>query len=260
MGESRADVAAIAGRAFSSLRPPSTMDAAVSALREAIIRGEIPPGSRLVESALTESMGVSRNTIREVLRLLETEKLITRVTNRGVVVRQLTPADVSDVYAVRRLVEVSALRLSGEVEPRLRSSCLAAMREAVDAGSEALRSGDKWAAGYADLQFHAAIAELSSSPRLIEFMSGLKTELRLAFASADDVLDFHNPYVRRNAIICGLFAEGQFDAAADELLSYLYEGERDLLSRLDAPQIDLEGAFAAGTPDAESGSGLRDRR
>lgn len=240
MGGQVGDAAAVVGRAFESLRPPSTMDAAVSALREAIVRGDIAPGSRLIESALTESMGVSRNTIREVFRLLETEKLIERVTNRGVFVRQLTAADVVDVYAVRRLIAVPSLRAAGQVPRSHRESSLYEMREAVDAGRNALKNGNKWAAGNADLRFHAAIAGLSGSARLMEFMAGLKTELRLAFASTDDVLDFHGPYVDRNARICTLFAAGSFDAAADELDSYLVEGERDLLSRMGSARSALD--------------------
>ena len=237
MGEKVDDTAVVVGRAFASLRPPSTMDAAVSALREAIVRGDIAPGSRLVESALTESMGVSRNTIREVFRLLETERLIERVTNRGVFVRRLTAADVTDVYAVRRLIEVSAIRRAGEASARARHTAVAEMREAIDAGRTAIREQDRWGLGFADLGFHAAIAGLSESPRLVQFMAGLKTELRLAFAATNDVLDFQHPYVERNQQVYELFLAEDYDGAADELDIYLAEAEADLLGRLDRARV-----------------------
>lgn len=237
MGEKVDDTAVVVGRAFASLRPPSTMDAAVSALREAIVRGDIAPGSRLVESALTESMGVSRNTIREVFRLLETERLIERVTNRGVFVRRLTAADVTDVYAVRRLIEVSAIRRAGEASPRARRTATAEMREAIDAGRTAIREQDRWGLGFADLGFHAAIAGLSESPRLVQFMAGLKTELRLAFAATNDVLDFQHPYVERNQQVYELFVAEDYDGAADELGNYLAEAEADLLDRLERARV-----------------------
>ena len=237
MGEKVEDTAVVVGRAFASLRPPSTMDAAVSALREAIVRGDIAPGSRLVESALTESMGVSRNTIREVFRLLETERLIEHVTNRGVFVRRLTAADVTDVYAVRRLIEVSALRRAGDSTGRARRIAIAEMREAIDAGRAAIRTQDRWGLGFADLGFHAAIAGLSESPRLVQFMAGLKTELRLAFAATNDVLDFQHPYVERNQQVYDLFVAEDYDGAADELDVYLTEAEADLLGRLERARV-----------------------
>lgn len=237
MGEKVEDTAVVVGRAFASLRPPSTMDAAVSALREAIVRGDIAPGSRLVESALTESMGVSRNTIREVFRLLETERLIEHVTNRGVFVRRLTAADVTDVYAVRRLIEVSALRRAGDSTGRARRIAIAEMREAIDAGRAAIRAQDRWGLGFADLSFHAAIAGLSESPRLVQFMAGLKTELRLAFAATNDVLDFQHPYVERNQQVYELFVAEDYDGAADELDVYLTEAEADLLGRLERARV-----------------------
>ncbi|HJE91579.1 MAG TPA: GntR family transcriptional regulator [Dietzia timorensis] len=231
------DTAVVVGRAFASLRPPSTMDAAVSALREAIVRGDIAPGSRLVESALTESMGVSRNTIREVFRLLETERLIEHVTNRGVFVRRLTASDITDVYAVRLLIEVNALRRAGESSARARRATVYEMREAIEAGRTAIREQDKWGLGFADLNFHAAIAGLSESPRLIQFMAGLKTELRLAFAATNDVLDFQHPYVERNQQVYELFLAEDFDGAADELDRYLSEAKADLLDRLERARV-----------------------
>lgn len=237
MGEKVEDTAVVVGRAFASLRPPSTMDAAVSALREAIVRGDIAPGSRLVESALTDSMGVSRNTIREVFRLLETERLIEHVTNRGVFVRRLTAADVTDVYAVRRLIEVSALRRAGGASGRARRTAIAEMREAIDAGRAAIHAQDRWELGFADLGFHAAIAGLSESPRLVQFMAGLKTELRLAFAATNDVLDFQHPYVERNQQVYELFVAEDYDGAADELDVYLAEAEADLLGRLERARV-----------------------
>ncbi|WP_333619378.1 GntR family transcriptional regulator [Dietzia sp.] len=229
--------AQVAARAFRLAGPTSTMDAATAALREAIIRGDIGAGERLVESALTESMGVSRNTIREVFRLLETERLVVRETNRGVFVRTLTAADIADAYHVRRLVEVSSLSEADSVPAGVRRRSIAEMREALDAGREALEAGDKWGVGLADLQFHAAISELSGSPRLVEIMAGLKTELRLAFAATDVILDFHRPYVALNARILELCEGEDFAGAADALEDYLHSAEHDLLARLRAREL-----------------------
>jgi GntR family transcriptional regulator, trigonelline degradation regulator len=80
-------------------------------LRRAIIDGRLAPGSRLIERELTEMMGVSRTVIREALRQLESEGLVTNVPNKGPVVRELSPAEAKDLYTIRAVLEGLAARL-----------------------------------------------------------------------------------------------------------------------------------------------------
>lgn len=79
-------------------------------LREAVISGRLAPGRRLTERELTEMTGVSRTLIREALRQLESEGLITVIPNRGPVVRELTLAEAGDLYAIRAVLEGFAAR------------------------------------------------------------------------------------------------------------------------------------------------------
>jgi DNA-binding GntR family transcriptional regulator/transposase len=80
-------------------------------LREAIMDGHFPPGTRLVESTLCEMTNVSRTTIREALRRLETERLIDNVPNRGPSVAVITPHEADQIYHVRKLLEGEATAL-----------------------------------------------------------------------------------------------------------------------------------------------------
>lgn len=82
-----------------------------SALRKAITDGQFLPGHRLTERELTFSMGVSRTLIREALRQLESEGLITVIPNRGAMVRELTAAEVQELYDIRAVLEGLAARL-----------------------------------------------------------------------------------------------------------------------------------------------------
>lgn len=74
-------------------------------LREDILDGLFAPGAQLRESALCEAYGVSRTVVREALRQLESERLVTVVANRGPMVTILTPADIEAIYDVRRALE-----------------------------------------------------------------------------------------------------------------------------------------------------------
>lgn len=209
-------------------RPRGTIDVLAGVLRDALVGGVFEPGSRLAESPLAELLGVSRNTLREVLRVLEVERLVVREPFRGVFVRRLGPADVADVYAVRRLIEVSAVRAAADADP----AAVAALRSVVDSARAALAAGDVTALGTSDLRFHAALTALSGSDRLAEFMNRVNAELRLAFGAVDDPLAFHRPYVDRNDALCTLIERGRFDEAADELDRYLREAEVDLHTRM----------------------------
>ncbi|TCT05057.1 GntR family transcriptional regulator [Aquabacter spiritensis] len=80
-------------------------------LRGAITSGRFAPGQRLVEKDLCELLGVSRPSVREALRELESEGLIEIIPNRGPSVRSLTPADAASVYQVRAALEALAARL-----------------------------------------------------------------------------------------------------------------------------------------------------
>jgi DNA-binding GntR family transcriptional regulator len=83
----------------------------VQALRKAILRGRFVPGDRLVEKDLCELTGVSRTSIREAFRQLESEGIIENIPNRGPVVATLSRAQAKEVYEVRQALEALAAKL-----------------------------------------------------------------------------------------------------------------------------------------------------
>jgi len=83
-------------------------------LREAIVDGHFNPGERLYEKGLCEQFGVSRTSIREALRQLEAEGLISIVPNQGPIVNRVTYSEAEDIYQVRELLECLASRLFAE--------------------------------------------------------------------------------------------------------------------------------------------------
>jgi GntR family transcriptional regulator, trigonelline degradation regulator len=83
----------------------------VQTLRKAIFQGRFVPGDRLVEKDLCELLGVSRTSIREAFRQLESEGIIENIPNRGPVVATLSRAQVKEVYEVRQVLEALAAKL-----------------------------------------------------------------------------------------------------------------------------------------------------
>jgi len=99
----------------------------VRLLREDILEGVLAPGERLLESAMCDSYGVSRTVIREALRQLESESLITMLPNRGPIVTVLDKRDIESLYEVRRALE----GLAGELFARRASEGEAARMRAL---------------------------------------------------------------------------------------------------------------------------------
>src|SRR5213593_2244766 len=79
-------------------------------LREAIIKGELAPGERVNESKLTRDLGLSRSPVREAIRILESEGLLTLEPHRGAHVRPLGDDDLQEIFDVRLMIESHGLR------------------------------------------------------------------------------------------------------------------------------------------------------
>ena len=84
------------------------------ALRERIVRRELPPGAKLLESELSREFGVSRSKVRDVFGALEQRGLIKRIPNRGAVVARLDLAQVCEIYDVREMLEGLCVRIAVE--------------------------------------------------------------------------------------------------------------------------------------------------
>lgn len=210
------------------------------AIRELIVTGRLTPGQRLSEQAVSETLDVSRNTLREAFRILVHEGLLVRRPNAGVAVARPTLADVVDIYRVRRLIEVPALAAGDPAHPGART-----MRDAVDAALAARLGGDWRDIAAANMRFHSGIVSLASSPRLDRVHANLSAELRLSFGLLGENGAFFDGFVDRNASLLRRFLSGDADGAAADLNRYLTDSERML-------QDIVDGAGVAGAADTVS--------
>src|SRR5207245_9566270 len=87
----------------------SVADQVATVLRQRILDGELRPGTSLPEVPLASSLGVSRNTMREAMRILSLEGLLKRNLHRGVTVSQLSVRDGQEIYQLRRMMEIIAV-------------------------------------------------------------------------------------------------------------------------------------------------------
>ncbi|MFI7482106.1 GntR family transcriptional regulator [Kocuria sp. M1R5S2] len=203
---------------------------AADVLRQGIIAGRLLPGTRLSETRVSEVLGISRNTLREVFTVLDGENLLTRVPNRGVSVARPGADDVREIYRVRLALETSALRWT---EPAPQPG----LRAAVEAGRAARERGDVRGMADANQRFHGGVVELARSVRQNELMARTLAEMRLVFFSMHEDPSFHAPYIERNARILALFEQGRREEAAERMHDYLAVSRRRLLEVLEGPRV-----------------------
>jgi len=153
-------------------------DQVAQQLRTMIADGRLPQGTRLPEVPLAAALGVSRNTLRDAIRILAADGLLTHVYNRGAVVRSLSPDDVSDIYGLRRWLELDGLA----AVPDAPADAHAAAHDALDACATALDRDDYGDFVEHELDFHAALVSHLGSPRLDRFFAQIIGELRLLFS------------------------------------------------------------------------------
>ena len=206
-------------------RAAGLTDAVADTVRQQIIDGQLRAGQHLSEAQLSQQLDISRNTLREVFRILTKEGLLHHEPNRGVTVAVPSMADIIDIYRVRRLIECSALEKAWPLHPAHKP-----MQQAVQEARQAREQRDWPRVGSANMAFHAGIVALSDSERLSAMFAQISAELRLAFGLLDDPEYLHAPYVDLNAQLLDLLMEGQAHAAARELETYLVQSERMVLA------------------------------
>lgn len=203
----------------------TTVEQVAAELRARILGGRLRPGTRLREQALADSLGVSRNTLREALRRLAAERLLDYEAHRGVAVRMPTPEDIHELIELRRLIELAALRAC---DPRDGRELEVLAMDARDAGA----SGDEARIVEADMRFHARLVASLGNRRLDEVYAGVTAEMRLALF----VLEPEQPadWADHHIAVSRHLASGDDDAAATDLSRHLDAIDESLRRRFGA--------------------------
>lgn len=151
--------------------PGLIRDRVVDALREAIIAGRLKPGERIRERELVSLLGVSRSPLREAIRILETEGLITSLAHRGARVSELSARDLRDMLHVRIMLETFAARLFIE---RLDGRALQAMQDQVERARAPGYQVDLQANFDLGLEFHDLLVGGCGNRKVVQLHENLK--------------------------------------------------------------------------------------
>lgn len=150
-------------------------DVVFNNLRDAITKGELKPGERLLEKQLSEKIGVSRTPIREALRRLETEGFVEMIPRKGAMVAVISRKSIEDVLEIRAVLEALAARLACR---NVTNEALTRLDVAREAFEEASRATDIETMSEADIAFHELIFSLSGNPKLVHLINNLSGQIQ----------------------------------------------------------------------------------
>lgn len=139
-------------------------------LSDAIVSGELKPGSKLSEPAIARQYGVSRGPLREAINRLQERHLVTRTAHFGARVAELSPEILEETFVVREALEGMAARLAAQ---NCTDEDIAALHRAYARHVSAAREGGEgpvWRS--ADEDFHMIIARASGNPMLVRLLTG----------------------------------------------------------------------------------------
>ena len=205
-------------------------DVVFNTLRQAIIKGELKPGERLLEVQLAEQLGVSRTPVREAIRKLELEGLVVMMARRGATVSGITKKHLQDVLEIRGALEELAMKLACE---RMTDEQQAALKEQGALLEKQKDSDDAFTLSDIDARFHELIYQATNNPRLIQMLANLREQMyryRLEYMRAKDkrgkLLEEHRSIIKA-------IEKHDVEAGRKAIIEHLASQEKEILKTLE---------------------------
>jgi DNA-binding GntR family transcriptional regulator len=212
-----------------------------AALREAIVRGDIAPNARLVESDLSTAYEMSRGAVRTALVRLEQEGLVVREPHKGARVRHVPDEEAVEILQARAVLEGLAVRLTAQ---RIDADGAARLRACLARQRELLELGDLLGASDANADLHAALLELSGHSTARRLIRALNSQtVRYQYRT---ILIPGRPAasVEEHAAIVRAVVAGDADRAEEAMRTHLFNVAEAVQRGLLRGGIDMAGRGA----------------
>jgi DNA-binding GntR family transcriptional regulator len=199
-------------------------------LRGRMMSGLLPPGTRIPEARLAGELNVSRGTMREALRQLQRERLISWEPRRSPHVRRMTTPEIEDIYEVRELLEGGAAQVLAALRPRDRRRAVAELQAAFEDLRKAAKESVT-ARIYAELHFHQSVCALAGNQLLLQLWQELRPVIQLMLhcvpepvlqgLSVEDHLELIEAIERGDPSEAASVVAGHFSGGATLLSTYV---------------------------------------
>ena len=169
-------------------------DVVFNTLRQAILRGELKPGERLMEIQLANKLGVSRTPIREAIRKLELEGLVLMIPRKGAEVAEITEKSLRDVLEVRRALEELSVQLACD---KITKEEIRELERVAKEFQQVVKSSDITEIAEVDVRFHDIIYTATDNQKLIQLLNNLREQM----------YRYRVEYLKRDGVFPQLIAE-----------------------------------------------------
>jgi len=204
-------------------------DVVFNTLRRAILTGELKPGERLMEIHLANRLGVSRTPIREAIRKLELEGLVTMIPRRGAEVAQITEKSLQDVLEVRRALDALSVELACD---RISEEALTALGSACEAFAMATKTKDTKKMAEADVALHDIIVRAADNSRLVSLVNNLSEQMyRYRFEYLKDA-SAHGQLIEEHRVIYESIRKKDKKTAAETAKLHIDNQEQSIMKQL----------------------------
>ena len=206
-------------------------DVVFNTLRQAILKGELKPGERLMEIALAERLGVSRTPIREAMRKLEQEGLVVMIPRRGAQVANITEKDLNDVLEVRITLENMAIE---KACANMTDADIRKLEQAAEVFQTSTAEGDL--VKMAEANFHEVIYEAADNKRLMQVLNNLREQIyryRVEYLKEDES---RNRLVKEHEKITRAIKERDVKAAQELSFEHLENQRMGIIQAIRAEE------------------------
>lgn len=194
-------------------------DVVFNTLRQAILRGELKPGERLMEIQLANKLGVSRTPIREAIRKLELEGLVLMIPRKGAEVAEITEKSLRDVLEVRRALEELAVQLACE---KITKEEIRELERVAKEFQQVVNSSDITEIAEVDVCFHDIIYTATDNQKLIQLLNNLREQM----------YRYRVEYLKRDGVFPQLIAEHE------AIIRHIENNEKEKATKVMCRHID----------------------
>ena len=196
-------------------------DQVAGQLRQAILKGRLKPGQRIVEHEIAEAMAISRGPVRDALRILQNERLVVQYPHRGAFVAWLTLRDAEEIYSIRQALEMLAVEFAVKYAT---DEQIEELTQVVDQMMARLQQGyTQPEATDLDLDFHQTLCRISGHGRVLAAWIALRAQVRLLILTHRVLqpMDFRENAAEWHWILVDAVRKRDADAARDVLRQHL---------------------------------------
>lgn len=212
---------------LTACRRASLKDKAYTAIRDGIIQCRYRPGEPLLEEHVSRELGVSRTPIREALRELQRDGLVRYIPGKGVFVAEISMRDVREVFFLRRVLEVAALRVT---VPSYRDEDLRPLLELFAGLDQKLETLDYDALFQSDIRLHGFIVETAGNKRLTDFVAVLGEQIERLRRISARMPGRMNRSVEEHRAILAAIRSRDVELAENLLVKHLENVEKSALA------------------------------